>query len=64
MPSLGADMDAGTLLEWQVQPGQRVKRGDVVALSGSTGISTGPHVHFEVWKNGRHVNPNAYLTRR
>jgi len=32
MPSLGADMEAGTLVEWQVKPGQRVKRGDVVAV--------------------------------
>src|SRR5574341_770798 len=32
MPSLGADMDAGTLLEWHVKPGDEVKRGDVVAL--------------------------------
>ena len=32
MPSLGADMDAGTLVEWLVEPGQRVRRGDVVAV--------------------------------
>jgi len=44
--------------------GQRVKRGDVISLSGSTGISTGPHIHYEVWKDGRHVNPNTFLTRR
>ncbi len=47
-----------------VKVGQRVKRGDVISLSGSTGISTGPHVHYEVWKEGRHVNPNTFLTRR
>ncbi|MCA9679185.1 MAG: 2-oxo acid dehydrogenase subunit E2, partial [Myxococcales bacterium] len=32
LPSLGADMDAGTLIEWKVAPGDRVARGDVVAL--------------------------------
>lgn len=32
MPSLGADMEAGTLVEWRVKPGDRVKRGDVVAV--------------------------------
>lgn len=47
-----------------VRVGQRVARGDSIALSGSTGISTGPHIHYEVWRDGRHVNPNTYLTRR
>ncbi len=47
-----------------VKIGQRVSRGESLALSGSTGVSTGPHVHYEVWKNGRHVNPNTFLTRR
>ncbi len=37
--------------------GQRVKRGDVIAASGSTGFSTGPHVHYEVWKEGCQVDP-------
>ncbi|MCX7794166.1 MAG: peptidoglycan DD-metalloendopeptidase family protein [Thermodesulfovibrionales bacterium] len=44
-----------------VKVGQRVKRGDVVALSGNTGVTTGPHVHYEVWKNGTHVNPLTYI---
>jgi murein DD-endopeptidase MepM/ murein hydrolase activator NlpD len=44
-----------------VRPGQTVKRGDIVAYSGSTGVSTGPHVHYEVWRNGQSVNPAPFL---
>jgi murein DD-endopeptidase MepM/ murein hydrolase activator NlpD len=42
-------------------PGQRVHVGDVIAKAGSTGRSTGSHVHFEVWYDGRVVNPLAYV---
>lgn len=44
-----------------VKVGDVVKRGQVVALSGSSGRSTGPHVHFEVHKNGRVVDPASYI---
>lgn len=46
-----------------VKAGDVVKKGQVIALSGSTGRSTAPHVHFEVYKNGRVVDPASYIRR-
>jgi murein DD-endopeptidase MepM/ murein hydrolase activator NlpD len=38
-----------------------VRKGEVIALMGSTGRSTGPHVHIEVMRDGKQVNPDKYL---
>lgn len=47
--------------ENRVKVGQKVKRGEVVGVSGSTGATTGPHLHYEVWKNRRPINPASFL---
>lgn len=46
-----------------VEQGEIVNQGQAIALIGSTGRSTGPHVHFEVYKNGRVVDPASYIRR-
>ncbi len=46
-----------------VKVGDVVKKGQVIALMGSSGRSTGPHVHFEVFKHGRAVDPSTYIHR-
>ncbi len=47
-----------------VKIGQKVKRGDIIGYIGSTGNSTGPHVHYEVWREGKPMNPSNYLEGR
>ena len=52
----------GHLSRFVVASGQRVSRGDVVGYIGSTGRSTGPHLHYEVWANGAPIDPLRLLT--
>jgi murein DD-endopeptidase MepM/ murein hydrolase activator NlpD len=51
----------GHLAGFNVRPGQRVKRGDPIAFVGSTGKSTAPHLHYEVWLNDQAQNPIQYI---
>jgi murein DD-endopeptidase MepM/ murein hydrolase activator NlpD len=52
----------GHMSKMAVKPGQKVQRGDVIGYVGSTGKSTGPHVHYEIIKNGTKINPvNFYF---
>ena len=52
----------GHLSKINVKEGQRITVGDVIGKVGSTGRSTGPHLHYEIRKNGHPVNPKQYLS--
>ena len=47
-----------------VKVGQKVKRGDILGYVGSTGNSTGPHLHYEVWKEGKALDPITFIEGR
>lgn len=51
----------GHLWKFNVAKGQRVQRGDLIGYVGTTGRSTGPHLHFELHKNGKAVDPLKYI---
>jgi murein DD-endopeptidase MepM/ murein hydrolase activator NlpD len=57
----GVETMYGHLSEILVKPGQQVTRGERIGLMGSTGRSTGPHVHYQINVNGVAVNPNNYI---
>ncbi|MGZ3375342.1 MAG: M23 family metallopeptidase [Phenylobacterium sp.] len=57
--SEGWDTDYGHISRYAagIHPGVHVHQGQVVAYVGATGLATGPHLHYEIWKNGQRVNP-------
>ena len=63
IPDHGNDIKSlyGHLQKIHVAQGQRVERGQVIALSGNTGKSSGPHLHYEILVKGQAVNPRGYL---
>ncbi|NIT13401.1 MAG: peptidoglycan DD-metalloendopeptidase family protein [Candidatus Dadabacteria bacterium] len=52
----------GHLDKLKVKKGQKVTTGQLIGRAGTTGRSTGPHLHYEIIKNGKRVNPREYLT--
>lgn len=50
------------LSEVLVKKGEKIKQGEVVAKSGNTGLSTGPHLHYSLWKDGKLLDPLGYVT--
>ena len=56
----GYETGYGHLSGWAVKAGQHVRQGQVVAYVGSTGLSTGPHLHYEIVVNGQKVNPSGF----
>lgn len=51
----------GHLSRVTVVPGQTVRAGELLAYVGSSGLSTGPHLHYEIWFNGNAIDPGRYL---
>ncbi len=52
----------GHLQETRVKPGERVERGHLIALTGNTGRTSGPHLHYEIQVRGRAVDPRQFLS--
>ncbi|MFO7732193.1 MAG: M23 family metallopeptidase [Candidatus Aminicenantes bacterium] len=51
----------GHMSKFAVKAGKKVKRGEVIGYIGKTGKAAGPHVHYEVWKDGKKVDPSNYI---
>lgn len=60
----GVETGYAHLSQWLVEPGTRVTRGQVIGLVGSSGFSTGPHLHFTVRQHGRAVDPRSWRPRQ
>jgi murein DD-endopeptidase MepM/ murein hydrolase activator NlpD len=60
----GLETRYGHLRKFLVKPGAKVKRGDIIAQVGATGRATGYHLHYEVFANGRLINPLQLLTQK
>lgn len=55
------DTAYGHLSRMAVRPGQRVRQGQIIGYVGVTGVTTGPHLHYEVMKNGKFINPLSVI---
>jgi len=55
----GWETGYGHLSSWIVKPGDHVRQGQVIAYTGSTGLSTGPHLHYEVIRRGVKIDPDT-----
>lgn len=60
--SFGYETLYAHMSRYVVKPGDKVKRGQLIGYVGNTGISTGTHLHYEVKKNGRHMNPRKFFS--
>ncbi|MCT4665696.1 MAG: M23 family metallopeptidase [Flavobacteriales bacterium] len=56
----GYDSFYAHMQSFKVKKGQKIKRGDIIGFVGNTGLSTAPHLHYEIFKNGDRVNPINY----
>jgi murein DD-endopeptidase MepM/ murein hydrolase activator NlpD len=61
--AFGLSTRYGHLSSFAVKPGQSVRRGDIIGFVGSTGRSTGAHLHYEILANGKLINPLQLLTK-